>query len=109
MKMENFSGVDESATENYFSALADELIRTLDFYAVRHADFPVQKLFLSGGAALIPGTADQVNQRLGIETVVLNPFSVIKGSGKKFDADYLDKIGSMMMVPVGLALRSFDK
>ncbi|MDQ6971055.1 MAG: type IV pilus assembly protein PilM [Mariprofundaceae bacterium] len=109
MKLENFSGVDESATENYFSALADELIRTLDFYAVRHADFPVQKLFLSGGAALVPGTADQVNQRLGIETVVLNPFSVIKGSDKKFDAEYLEKIGSMMMVPIGLAMRSFDK
>jgi len=56
-----------------------------------------------------PGTAEQVEQRLGIDTKVLNPFSVIKSSSKKFDADYLNKIGPMMMVPVGLALRSFDK
>jgi len=109
MKLENFSGIDDVAIENYFTALADELVRTLDFYAVRHADFPVQKLFLSGGGALVPGTAEQVEQRLGIDTKVLNPFSVIKSSPNKFDPDYLNKIGPMMMVPVVLALRSFDK
>jgi len=109
MKLDNFSGIDDVATENYFTALADELVRTLDFYAVRHADFPVESLFLSGGGALVPGTAEQVEQRLGIDTKVLNPFSVIKSSPKKFDADYLNRIGPMMMVPVGLALRSFDK
>ena len=109
MKLENFSGIDDVAAENYFAALADELVRTLDFYAVRHADFPVQKLFLSGGGALVPGTAEQVEQRLGIETKVLDPFSVVKASPKKFDSDHLKKVGPMMMVPVGLALRSFDK
>jgi len=109
MKLDDFSGIDDVAIENYFTALADELVRTLDFYAVRHADFPVQGLFLSGGGALVPGTAEQVEQRLGIDTKILNPFSVIKSSPKKFDADYLNRIGPMMMVPVGLALRSFDK
>jgi len=102
MKLENFSGIDDVATENYFTALADELVRTLDFYAVRHAVSPVQKLFLSGGGAAVPDTGEQVEQRLGIETKVLDPFSV-------FDSDYLKKIGPMMMVPIGLALRSFDK
>jgi len=108
MKMENFSGIDEAVVEHYFTALADELVRTLDFYAIGHAEFPVQKLFLSGGASLVPGTAEQVQQRLGIETRVLNPFSVIKASPNKFDAGYLEQIGPMMMVPVGLALRGFD-
>ncbi|MDQ6987065.1 MAG: type IV pilus assembly protein PilM [Mariprofundaceae bacterium] len=108
MKLENFSGVDEAAVEHYFTALADELVRTLDFYAVKHADVPVQKVFLSGGGALVPGTVEQIEQRLGIETKLLNPFSEIKAAEKKFDADYIQRVGPMMMVPVGLALRRFD-
>jgi len=109
MKLDNFAGIDANAIENYFTALADELVRTLDFYAVRHADFPVRNLFLSGGGALVPGTAEQISQRLGIDTNVLNPFPEIKASPKKFSADYLEHMGPMMLVPVGLALRGFDK
>lgn len=109
MKIDNFSGIDAVAIENYFTALADELARILDFYAVRHAEFPVQKLFLSGGGALVPGTAEQISRRLGIDTKVLNPFSVVKASTKKFAADYMEQVGPMLLVPVGLALRSFDK
>jgi len=109
MKLENFSGVDVVAVDNYFNLLGDELIRTLDFYAVKHADFPVQKIFLSGGGALVPGTAAQIEERLGIETKILNPFSRIKAESHQFDADYIQHIGPMMMVPVGLALRSFDQ
>jgi len=109
MKLENFSAIDASAVDAYFNSLGDELIRTLDFYGVKHAEFPVQKIFLSGGGALVPGTAEQVEERLGIETKILNPFSKIQISDKKFDAEYLQRIGPMMMNPVGLALRSFDQ
>jgi len=63
---------------------------------------------LSGGTALVPNIATELEQRLGIETRVLNPFPVIKASARKFDTDYLNRIGPMMMVPIGLALRSFD-
>ena len=109
MKMENFAAVDETAVENYFSALTDELVRTLDFYAVRHAEFPVQRIFISGGGALVPGTAEQIESRINMPTRMLSPFSAIKVDEKKFDAEYLRRIGPMMMVPVGLALRSFDQ
>lgn len=109
MKVENFASVGDAVAEDYFTALADELVRTLDFYAVRHADTPVQKLFLSGGGVLVPGTAEQIAQRLGIETELLNPFPAIHASPNKFSSEHLLQIGPMMMVPVGLALRSFDK
>jgi type IV pilus assembly protein PilM len=109
MKVENFDSIGDAAVEDYFTALSDELVRTLDFYAVRHADTPVQKLFLSGGGVLVPGTAEQIEQRLGIETKLLNPFSVVHSSPSRFSAEHLLQMGPMMMIPVGLALRSFDK
>jgi len=108
MKLENFSGIKVEALEGFYAGLTSELVRSLDFYTASHAEHPVQKLFLSGGTALLPGIASEVEQRVGIKTQVLNPFSVIKASSRQFDPEYLNRIGPMMMVPVGLALRSFD-
>lgn len=109
MKLKDFSAIDPGALTGFYEGLASELVRSLDFYVASHAGLPVQKMFISGGCALIPGIAQEMKERLGIETEVLNPFSVIQSSTRKFDAAYLEKIGPMMMVPVGLALRSFDK
>jgi len=108
MKQESFSGIKTEAMEGFYVGLTSELVRSLDFYAASHAENPVQKLFLSGGTALMPGIANELEQRLGIETQILNPFSAIRASNRKFDSEYLNRIGPMMMVPAGLALRSFD-
>jgi len=89
--------------------LTSELVRSLDFYAASHGEHPVQKILLSGGCSLIPELANELEQRLGIEAEVINPFVNIKVTNKKFDTDYLERIGPSMMVPVGLALRSFDQ
>ncbi len=108
MKRDSFSGVKAEALEKFYVGLTSEMVRSLDFYAASHASHPVQKLLLSGGTALVPGIATELEQRLGIEARVLNPFPTIKASRRKFDPDYLSKVGPMMMVPIGLALRGFD-
>ncbi len=108
MKIENFSGIHPEALERWYVGLTSELVRSLDFYSANHAEFPVQKLLLSGGCALIPGIATELEQRLGIEASVLNPFPAIKASSRKFDAEYLNRTGPMLMIPIGLALRGFD-
>jgi type IV pilus assembly protein PilM len=109
MKTERFSEINPEALERFYGGLTAELVRSLDFYAASHAEHPVQKLLLSGGSALIPDIANELEQRLGIESEVINPFDNIEVSSRKFDMDYLKKIGPSMMVPVGLALRSFDQ
>ncbi len=109
MKIENFGEVSQEALERWYAGLTSELVRSLDFYAANHAEYPVQKILLSGGSALVPGIATEIEQRIGIEATVLNPFpDAVKASPRKFDAEYLQNIGPMLMVPIGLALRSFD-
>ncbi|MDX8403674.1 MAG: type IV pilus assembly protein PilM [Mariprofundaceae bacterium] len=109
MKIEHFSEISSEALERFYVGLTSELVRSLDFYAANHAEHPVQKLLLSGGSAMIPDIASELEQRLGIEAEVINPFVNIKASARKFDADYLNRIGPSMMVPIGLAVRSFDR
>jgi len=108
LKTEGFEDIDVDALERFYVGLTSELVRSLDFYSASRPDFPVRKLYLSGGCALLPNLATELEQRLGIDTVVLNPFDAISVSSRKFDADSLRQNGAMMMVPVGLALRSFD-
>ena len=109
MKIENFSGVSPEALERFYVGLTSELVRSLDFYSANHGEFPVQKILLSGGSSLIPGIASELEQRLGIQAEVFKPFTKIKASSRKFDPEYLERIGPMLMVPIGLAVRGFDK
>jgi len=109
LKIENFEDIYPSALERFYIDLTSELVRSLDFYGDRGSEFPVRKLYLSGGCALLPNIATELEQRLGIDTGVLNPFDNISIPSGKFDVENLKKTGTMMMIPVGLALRIFDK
>jgi len=108
LKTEDFEDIDADALERFYVGLTSELVRSLDFYSASRSDFPVRKLYLSGGCALLPNIAIELEQRLGIDTSVLNPFNHISIPSRKFDVETLMKNGAMMMVPVGLALRNFD-
>jgi len=108
MKKSAFSDVSPEALERFYVGLTSELVRSLDFYSANHGECPVRRLYLMGGCALIPDIATEVEQRLGIDAEVVHPFNKIKFNKKKFDKDELERIGAMMMVPIGLAVRSFD-
>ncbi len=108
MKKERFHEVNPEAVDRFYVGLTSEIVRSLDFYAANHGDHPVQHLSISGGSALIPDIAIEIEQRLGISASVANPFDHIKVHKRRFDGDYLKQIGPMMVVPIGLALRSFD-
>jgi len=108
LKIEDPEDINQDALERFYVGLTSELVRSLDFYSASRPDFPVRKLHLSGGCALMPNIATELEQRLGIDASVLNPFNYISIPSRKYDVDSLKKTGAMMMVPVGLALRNFD-
>ena len=108
LKIEAFADIQADALEHFYIGLTSELVRSLDFYSASRAEFPVRKLFLSGGCALLPNIAVELEQRLGIDTAILNPLQNIKMSPRKFNVQKQRDLGPMMMVPIGLALRNFD-
>ena len=108
MKKNNFSEVDPNVIEEFYSNLSSEIGRSLDFYGANNAEYPVQTIMLSGGCALIPDIDVELYQRLGIETRIIDPFENIEIPDQQFDVDEMHKIGPMMLVPVGLAMRGFD-
>lgn len=108
MKKNNLSEVEPNTLEEFFSNLSSEIGRSLDFYGANNAEYPVQKILLSGGCSLLNGVDIEIDHRLGIETNILNPLDGIKVAEDRFDVEALSLIGPMLMVPIGLAIRGFD-
>lgn len=87
------------------NTLAIEMRRSLDFYNSTAGDGKICKVFLSGGAAKTAGLLEVVNDRLGIPAEIIKPFSRIKWDLKEFDQDYLEELGPLVTVAIGLATR----
>lgn len=85
--------------------LAIEIRRSLDFYNSNAGDGKIAKVLLSGGCAKVAGLREAIGDRLGLPVEILNPFQKIKYNDKEFDPEYLQEIGPLVTVAVGLATR----
>ncbi len=76
------------------------------FYSSSHIS-NIDQLILAGGCASIDGIAELIESKIGVPTVVANPFanmSISSGVPTKL----LSNDAPALMVACGLALRSFD-
>lgn len=89
-----------SASEEIFT----EIFRSFEYFRSSFGDENIDKIALSGGAALIKGFPGAVSDRLGIEVEVVDPFKKIK-IPDKLDSAYIHDMSPIAAVAVGLALR----
>ncbi len=87
--------------------LGQEIQRTLDYFGTTAEHERIQRIFLSGGCALIPGLQDFLSSQWGIEVLPANPFKRIK-LGSDLSADTLHKLAPLAAVATGLAMRYPD-
>ncbi len=64
------------------------------------------RMYLSGGGARIPGVAEALGRRMGVETRLANPFERVPVRPAAPLNLILDEAGPMLLLPLGLALRS---
>ncbi|MEJ1297430.1 MAG: pilus assembly protein PilM [Candidatus Sedimenticola sp. (ex Thyasira tokunagai)] len=93
--------------EPFKEAMAQQVSRSLQFFFSSSSYSSVDHIVLAGGSSSIPGVDELIEEKLGIPTIVANPFasmsvsSNVKPQGLSNDAPSL-------MIACGLALRSFD-
>jgi len=88
--------------------LATEVRRSLDFYRRGHRDEDIDHLYLSGGSAVIPGLASFLGAEIGMAVEVANPFEYVV-VGDEVTDEFLNDVGPMCVIAVGLAMRDmFD-
>jgi len=85
--------------------ITQEIRRSLDFYNSTASDDRITKVFVSGGSSKGYKFIESVNDKIGIPVELINPFAKLKYNEKDFDPEYLQEIGPLMAVTVGLAIR----
>ncbi len=99
--MEAAADILSDATDN----LTQEVARSLDFFSATSADEKVQKLFITGGVSRHDPVLAALSKRLGIPAEIMDPFRQVMVDEKAFDMEYVQTVGPLMSVAVGLAMR----
>ncbi len=86
--------------------LGREIKRTLDFYSASSSGAPLSYVILAGGGAKIPGLSRVVEDIVQLPTQIMNPFNAVSYDPAVFTQDYVNSIGPIAAVPIGLALRA---
>ena len=66
----------------------------------------VARLFITGGGSRIPGLSRVLADRLRIPVQMANPLERIQVADGVFDAMEIDQVAPLLMLPIGLALRT---
>jgi type IV pilus assembly protein PilM len=85
--------------------LSLEMRRSLDFYNSTAGEGKISKVYLSGGVAKTHDLLTAVQNKLNLPVEMLNPFQRISFNEKEFEPEYLQEIGPLVVVAMGLASR----
>lgn len=88
-------------------AIVQQVSRSLQFFFAASQFNDVDYIILAGGTASIPGLAQRVQEKIGTNTLIANPFANMTLSNK-VNAANLTNDAPAMMIACGLALRSFE-
>jgi len=102
--LERVNYIFKMASETF----AQEIKRTLDFFLSTMVNENIEKIYISGGGARIPGLISLLQKQNEIPVEIINPFNNITWNEKNFDPAYMAYIAPQMAVAVGLALRRAD-
>ncbi|MEI8346378.1 MAG: type IV pilus assembly protein PilM [Pseudomonadota bacterium] len=93
--------VIESVLDQFFS----EIKKTLDFYVTATSDEDFAGCWLTGGGCLTIGLKEGLENLLGINVNIFNPFERIEVDKKYISDDELQKIMCTGVTAIGLAMR----
>lgn len=95
--------------EPFKEAMAQQVNRAIQFFysGSTHMDANVDLIVLAGGSSAIPGIDELMQERLGVDVQIANPFANMTLSSK-IKAQALSNDAPALMIACGLALRSFD-
>lgn len=95
---------EEEVLNPFKKAIAQQVSRSLQFFFSSTSYNSVDRIVLVGGGVSIPGIQGIVQEAVGVESVIANPFKSMALS-PKVNAEALAKDAPAMMIACGLALR----
>lgn len=91
--------------ENINGEIAGEIQRTFDYFKNTSNQEQIDRICLSGGGAKLKGLGPFLSEKLSLPVEIVNPFKNIEINPKKFSPDYIQEVGPITAVALGLAMR----
>jgi type IV pilus assembly protein PilM len=108
-RSETTEGLNTDALMNVINAvnseIASEISRSIDYFKTTSTSENVDKIVLCGGSSKAKGLTQFLNERLGVQVEIADPFKNITVDPKRFDLDHIHEMAPLASVVVGLALR----
>lgn len=105
---EAIEGVSPEDVASVMSSASTEIVsevsRSIDYFRSSGGREEIKEIVISGGGALIKDFPALLSERVGVDVRIVDPFTNIQ-IPDDFDKGYLKKIGPIVAVAVGLALR----
>jgi len=95
-----------SIYEMVYNDLAAELTRTVEFFSGQFGVLELERIYISGGGALMQGIGDFFEERFNLPVEYLNPFRNILYNEKAFSREIVETNAPLFTVATGLAMRS---
>lgn len=95
----------ERVMKQVSESIASEIHRSLDFYLATSSEGRLSKVYLSGGTAKVPSLGRTIEQRVGVQVELMDPFRNIQIDPKHFNLDYINEVRPIACVAVGLGMR----
>ncbi len=93
--------------EPFKEAMTQQVSRSLQFFFSSSAYNNVDSIVLAGGSSMIDGIDEMIANKLGVPTIVSNPFTQMT-IASKVKAQSLTNDAPSLMIGCGLAMRNFD-
>ena len=85
--------------------IALEIQKTFDFFKATSSEDRIDRIFLSGGTAKVPGLRELLGDRFEAGVEFLNPFNNVTYNPRDFDPEYINEVAPSSAIAVGLAVR----
>ncbi len=111
-KGESIAGVAEEHRATILRSVTDILIleiqKTFDFFRATASGEHIQRIYLAGGSARVPGLVDLLREEFAMPVEELYPFRKIVINPGRHNEEQIRELAPRLAIAVGLAVRSFD-
>jgi type IV pilus assembly protein PilM len=103
IKFDQGEGKIARTIEPILQLIVSEMSRTLTYLQQRVANSNTSKIYMVGEAAMLPGLAEYLSQKLGLEATLVNPLTNIQlGGGTQKKTEQLNLLGFTVCLGLGL-------
>ncbi len=111
-KGDQLASVSDEQKQQILRSVSDiltlEIQKTFDFFRATASGETIQRIFVAGGTARVPGLVDLLREEFAMPVEEMNPFRKIVPNPARHTDDEIRNLSPRLAIAVGLALRSFD-